>query len=319
MPKPKTYYLSNRDMSNFKLIAPNKVLIEITEKNEDRKTKSGIILVSPTYRNIERTSANPVDEVDWVLSQNANRYGVVRQVPKQLKRYRNHLWQTTVEVQEGDLVWFDFLTAENCDMIKTDTSLYYLMDYFELYVVKRGEDIICLNGYCLFETVEDEVKSKLAIKTGRKDARYGILKHKGSCNIYYHGNIADDEMLQVGHKCVFALPPVMLESGYHAVFGGEYRISRRHNIMAYIDDNGLHATDKHVIVIADKDTHKGLIEIPAIYRKPNGNGVVYDAKGGGLKKGDKIKFIPTAGLKIDYKGDEYYVLHIDSVLVTLNN
>jgi co-chaperonin GroES (HSP10) len=317
MPKPKRYYLKQNEVDNMRIIQPNKVLVEITEKNEDKKTKSGIIMVSPTYRSIERPTMNPVDGHDDFLWRNSNKYGIVRQVPKQLKRYRNHLWSTTVEIQSGDKVWFDAMDGENCDTIITENSLYYLLDYFSLHVARRGDDVVMLNGYTLCTLVDDESSSVLAIKTGKKDARLGVLAYLGSCNKYYYGRLEDDEDLQVGQKVIFNLPPVMLESAYLSAFDGktQYRISHRFNIVGYFDGDELKATKNHVVVKAEKDSHKGLIEIPAIYRKPNGFGTVIHTKCEDLNIGQKIKFLPKAGLKIEHNGEEFYIFHVDSILV----
>jgi len=322
MPKFITYSLKQSEVDNMRLLAPNKVLIEIVERNVDRKTASGLILVSPTYRTIERTSANPTDPVDWVRSQNADRTGLVRGVPNQLVRKRNHLWKTTVETEVGDTVWFDFMTGENCDRIQTESKLYYLMDYFDLYAVRRGDEVIMLNGYCLFSPVKDDVKSSLAIDTGRMDARFGVAEYLGSYNEYYFAGLADDPMIQKGHKCVFSLPPVMLESEYMARFDGkkQYRISQRHNIMAYIDVD-IHATLNHVVIVPEYDTHKGGIEIPEPYRKPNGYGTVHSSRyiKTGMKCGDRIQYLPQAGLMVEHEGGKYHVVHERDVLVTFNN
>lgn len=322
MPNPKNYILKQSEVDAMRLISPNKVLIEIVEKNTERTTASGLIMVSPTYRSIARPSGAPVHETDWLLSQNAQRTGVIRQVPKSIKHERNHLWGTTVEVQEGDSVWFDYMMAENCDIINTEERLYYIMDYFDLHLVKRGDKVIMLNGYCLFSPVDVKIDSPLFVDFGKKDARYGIATHLGSINKYYHGGLVDDPNIQEGYKCIFKLPPVMLEDSYLAAFDGknQYRISQRHNILAYIDENErLCATSGHAVIVPEYNTHIGSIEIPESLRKPSGIGRVHDPGTSDLQWLQTVQYLPGAGITIEHHAIKFLLVEERHILVTFNN
>ncbi len=308
MPKPKKYSLTEQEVNNMTLIANNKVLVKIEVKNTERKTKGGIIMIAET-------------DTDWQKEIHANRWGRVINVPKRLIKEKYHLWTTECELQRNDLVWFDVMISENCDTIITELFTYLLIDYFSLHVAKRGDEIIPLNGYQMFDVVADESESVLAIKTHKLDARYGVLKHKGSLNKYLYGGLDDDERIQVGDKCVFTLPPVMLESDYHAVFGEKLRISQLYNICAFIHNDALHATINHIIIEPEIPTHRGGIEIPLHLRKPNGIGKIYNVNcpHTEMKIGDTVRYIPEACVTIDFNGQKLHICHQDYILYYLQN
>ena len=304
MPKPKKYNMTDAEVSDMKLISANRVLVCITQKNVDRVTPSGILMVSPT-------------DTDWQPEVHADRWGEVVQIPNQLKREKTHLWNTDIDIQVGDTIWWDMMVSENADTITTETNTYLLLDYFSLHVVKRGDKVIPLNGYSMFTLVSDESKSEFAIKTGKKDARYGTLKYKAEINEYYFDELTDDDSVQVGDKCIFRNPPVLLESEYHAVFDGkeQYRISQLYNIVAYVRDDKLYPTVNHVIIEPDIPTHtKRGIEIPAPFRKPSGYGRVYDSGYHEIKDGDEVFYPPPACVTIEHDNKKLHIIHYNSII-----
>lgn len=307
MPRPKIIHLSQETVDNMQLTAPNLVLVHIFQKNVDRKTEGGIIMISET-------------ETDWQPDVHADRVGIVKHVPSQLIKKRDHLWKTTVEVKVGDMVWFDPMVAMNSDIIITDQGEYYLLDYFSLHIVRRGDDVVCLNGYCIFDLVHDTSMSPLAIDFGKLDSRYGILKYKGSCNSYYYTGLSDDERLEIGDKCIFKSPPVTLEGGYHNVFEGkeQYRISQRYNAVGFIRDGRLYASTNHVVIVPQMPSHTASgLEIPAPYRKPNGYGEVYDSGYYELSKGDHIKYPIGSFVTIEFEGQTLHIIHSDYIQVKM--
>jgi co-chaperonin GroES (HSP10) len=280
----------------------NKVLVRIVQKNVDRRTKGGIYLISPT-------------DTSWQPDVHADRWGKVVQVPSHLKTEKNHLWTTTCELQIGDLVWWDMMISESADTIITPTYTYLLLDYFCLHVAKSDNKITPINGYQMFTLVSDESTSPLAIKTGRSDARYGVLKHKGSLNKYLFDGCNDDERIQVGDKCVFKLPPIMLEAEYHAVFGEKLRISQLYNISAFIHSGVLNASINHVVIEPVIGTHSGGIEIPLPFRKPTGIGTIYDVHcpDTELKKGMEVCYFAETATTIEFEGRKLQVCHKDYI------
>jgi co-chaperonin GroES (HSP10) len=280
-------------METFKLLAPNRVLIKIVEKNVDRKTPSGIIMISDT---------------DWQPADHADRYGVIVQLPAALKRERSHLWETSCEVLPGDTCWFDVMISENTDKIITETTEYILLDYFSLHIVKRGDDIICLNGYALFSPMKEETTSNIiSINEDKYDARYGVLKHKGSVNTYLHGGLKDDENIQVGDICIFKSQPVMLESEYHARLKDQYRISQLHNVVGYIRDGKLSPTINHVVVepIMTFQTPSGIF-LPNV-KKADALGKVISSGCKEIHEGDTINYHHGSATKIEFEGKKHII------------
>ena len=143
----------------------NMVIIEITERSKDKVTKGGIYVgfnEDVIYAEGDGSHAADVAEV----------WGVVHRAPASLyykeKDNNSMPWETTVQIQEGDMVWFDYFESVNCDVLLYGDRVFYVIPYRDLYVAKRGKEIIPLNGYCLCEPIEVEHKSKFAVNIGDK-------------------------------------------------------------------------------------------------------------------------------------------------------
>lgn len=305
MPKAKVYHMKDSDVGHMRLTSYNRVLIKIVEKNVDRRTDSGIWLIAP-------------GDTDWNPFEHADRTGIIVQNPTTLRKERNHLWKTTAETEVGDRVWFDPMVSENCDHIITEEATYYLLDYFSLHTVRRSDEVVMLNGYCLFDQVDDIIDSPLAFDTGKKDARYGILKYKGSVNEYYYPEISDDENLLEGDNCIFKTPPVLLEGSYHARFDGksEYRISQRFNICSYIREGKLLPTVNHVIIRPEMPlkTASGII-LPN--PKANGFGDVYESGYHEVLKDDRVRYQHNAAVVIEHEGETLHIIHFNNLYYKL--
>jgi hypothetical protein len=207
------------------------------------------------------------------------------------------------------------MVSENSDTIVTPTYTYLLLDYHCLHVAKRDDKIIVLNGYQMFTLVSDESPSPLAIKLGKFDARYGVLKHKGSLNKYLFDGCNDDDRIQVGDKCIFKLPPILLEAEYHAVFGEKLRISQLYNISAFIHEGVLNASINHVVIEPEVATHIGGVEIPLPYRKPIGIGKIYSVHcpNTELEVGMTVSYFAEASTTIEFEGRKLQICHIDYI------
>jgi len=72
-------------------------------------------------------------------------------------------WDCAMELKVGDIVVHTYMDREDIVNIEVDDEpgeLYRLMPYDDIYVARRGDEIIPLNGYCLCEEVEKEGMSK---------------------------------------------------------------------------------------------------------------------------------------------------------------
>ena len=95
-----------------------------------------------------------------------------------------------IETREGDIVFFHYLSTLNAikdkKFIQTDDGILYSVNYESLYCAKRGEEVICLNGFTLVKPLmvhkEDKIgdvylpESMMQKEiTGR-----GVVAHTGS-------------------------------------------------------------------------------------------------------------------------------------------
>ena len=135
----------------------NQVLIKRKYKNEDQKTEAGILVVADT-------SFRP--------ALHADRIAEVILVPDSLYYHSKEMnygpepmpWLCDLEIKPGDTVVHTFMERDDIVNIEVDDEpgeLYRLMPYDDIYVARRGEEIIPLNGYNLCEEVDKPKISKL--------------------------------------------------------------------------------------------------------------------------------------------------------------
>jgi len=304
MPKKRLYRLTEDELDKL-VPMNNKVLVKVHDPVLERKSAGGIILIAPT-------------DTDWNPEVHADRYGVVERLPRGLRG--GGMWKTNIELGVGDLVWYDYLMGLNSDSIMVGDVEYKLMDYFYLYVAKRGEQIICLNGYCLFEPKRDELKSNydLVIIHEGDDIRLAKLIYKGGVNALYENDWVDDDGIQEGDVAVFAIPPVMLEAEYYSLFEGKrkYRISQRRYVFGYIRGNDIFPMKDCLIVLPDAPrvfTDGGII-IPESKRRRPDYGTVYKCGDDSLKSGERVHYHFSQATYITHNGVDYGFIRINNLL-----
>lgn len=307
MPKKNIYKLTKQELSSLRLLSiHNKVLIKVHDPVLEKKSPGGIILISPT-------------DTDWNPDVHADRYGIVESVPISLNR-KKMMWRTTMELQVGDVVWYDYLMSLNSDSFIVDGVEYKLMDYDYLYVAKRGEKIICLNGYCLFSPKKDELStnSDLIIIHDGNDIRLAKMIYSSPPNVEYDNEWVDDGNIDVGDMCIFSMPPIMLEAEYHSLFDGkrQYRISQRRYLYGYVRDGELiPAKDCLVIIPDEKKCFDGSnIIIPESLRKRSNYGVVYRSGSDEVNAGDRVHYHYSQATYISHNGVEYGLIRNGHIL-----
>ena len=136
----------------------NHVLVEMVFSSDGVKTKSGIIVGF----NKDVNYAEGSDAHDANLQEV---WGVVARAPEKL--YYNEddpdsmEWECDMELEVGDKVWGGIIEFANAQEILCEDKLYKLIPYADLYVAKRGEQVIPLNGYILCQTVKCRKMSDL--------------------------------------------------------------------------------------------------------------------------------------------------------------
>jgi len=286
LPSREVYILDKKAFKNLRLLnRNNSVLVRIDTKNVNRRTKLGIYVVGDT---------------DFNQHAHADRIGIVEWIPEHLN-LNDMDWETDVEVQKDDVVWFDYMASLNCQAFDVDGVEYKMIHYRDLYFAKRGEKVFPLNGVCLFELVDAETpESKYAINTKKKkDVRYGIGKYMSTPNRKYKDNLyVDDERIKEGTKAIFGMPPILLEDMLHAEFGGDQlRISERKFVLGWDEGGRVYPTKNNVVIKPDKPKEKteGGIITPLRVRdiKNVEEGVVVESDAEGLRRGVRVRFAPN--------------------------
>jgi len=230
--------LGRKELENG-YIPTNHVLIKIVFRAEGAHTKSGIIYGF----NEDLTYGNPEDtDTSSHSADLAEVWGVVKGVPNGL--YYNQSdpshsmpWNCDMDLQYGDVVWYNVIEAKNSVEIECENDIYKLIPYQDCYVAKRKGEVICLNGYVLCEHAYFEEKSRLAPPGQKKiDKTRGIIKYFGKPNKRYLRQEYNDFIdLREGDEVVFAprTPLWYLErQKYNAFFDGDniYWVVQRRRI-----------------------------------------------------------------------------------------
>lgn len=103
-------------------------------------------------------------------------------------------WITTNELQEGDYIIYSFESAMYAMediygrvLLDENKEPYFIIDYEDIFCIKREEQIIPVNGYLLVAPLEEgSVSSFQIIKEDHNSSRYGIVVHVGQRNKAYH-------------------------------------------------------------------------------------------------------------------------------------
>jgi hypothetical protein len=157
-------------------------------------------------------------------------------------------WQTTVEIQRGDVVWFNHLISKNCCEILVDDTLYKVIPYEDLMVARRdglsqderGEQIIPLNGNVILEEVYHKSISEFDILPKEVDMFKGIVRFNGSDNTEYQSKgIADFKGLKEGDLVMLeknSYPFYLERSKWNSNFddGKQYLCCQKRHVIAVL-------------------------------------------------------------------------------------
>lgn len=239
------FEMERAEFEAIKHVRKNHVLIKV-DINTD-KTRSGIWL--------------PDKEWDFGAGKHAERVGIVEKLPAGLQcGYGNDpsniTWETELELEIGDKVWFDHIEALNSEGIKVPKysdglvvgyDKYKFINYTSIIVAIRGEKIIPVNGNVLFEHVKEKIKLGVYEKEVM-DIGHGIVKHIGKPIKKYYAIVPrnqfkmeqeDDLELEVGMKVLFTKKYAMsmryyLEEPMHSVFPDKNMLVAQRRRIAYV-------------------------------------------------------------------------------------
>ena len=225
------------------LTCRNQILVKRVFDNLEDTTPSGVIkAVDPSFR--PNVHADRISEVVLVPE------GLYFYPPMYKHKHATESidWDTDMELLPGDIVWHNFMElADTYNIeVRDEKALYKLLRYEDIYLAKRGEELIMLNGYCLCEEVLRDRLGELDVLDRDIDKGIGKVVLLGKRNRSYRirGGAKDldgDDVLKVGDIIVKRRPDVhiRLEEDVHARFPlGEkkmYFIIQRRDIFAVID------------------------------------------------------------------------------------
>jgi hypothetical protein len=223
--------ITAEEFSNLRLLN-NNVAVEITHRNAEEMTNLGIVIV----QDVNAFTVNSVENAEnYDVSQHLDRFGTVAKIPDKLnfvkKGKQSNLdankceWGTEIEIQVGDLVWADYYNLSMCPIFKIEDKEYWIIGYQCLIVAKRNvgkfkedgmfyfyEESIPLNGYCLFEQINEGLQSKFLKLDEKINKQKGIVRYTGSLNKEYYskkrvgisvGYPSDDIDIKPGDEVIF--------------------------------------------------------------------------------------------------------------------
>jgi hypothetical protein len=122
--------------------------------------------------------------------------GTIVNICKELNFYAMP-WLTTIEAKIGDEVISSYESILYCfndgdssrTFVDENNDKYFLLDYSDLFIAIRDNEVIPLNGYVICEPMEESVKSTLFIPDQLKkfnSDKFGKVAYIGSVNKEYY-------------------------------------------------------------------------------------------------------------------------------------
>jgi hypothetical protein len=191
----------------------NHVLIKITRRVEGLTTRGGVTIGF----NTDTVYAEGDDSHSANLAENI---GYVVKVPKALyfnpDDPKSMDWETEMELQIGDQVWFSLIEAKNSVQLICEDVLYKSCPYSDIYCYKREvwrdkwkgikETVVgMLNGFVLCTPVYFERRSHLdVISDTQIDKSKGIIAFIGDApKAYIRPEYSHINRIEVGDKVLF--------------------------------------------------------------------------------------------------------------------
>lgn len=165
----------------------------------------------------------------------APRYGTVIAIPDKLTfGVGAMVWKTDIEIRVGDTVWFNYLVClmalgrllnphtpnPETKYFVCGEDIYVVLPYESLIVAKRGEDIVCLNGYCIGKQIQEKQSEKLI--TENKKTGWVELRYIGTPVTEYLNDTVDVEDVCVGDVvCINKILAEKMENGMTNTFSDD--------------------------------------------------------------------------------------------------
>jgi|ERR1035441_9088654 co-chaperonin GroES (HSP10) len=328
----------------------NYVLVKIDDPNEYRVTEGGIFL-----------SVIEGEGTEAPLSKDINRFGIVISICNRLRFNTSSRTQTTrkgdlnvaaydtlendvdIEVRVGDVVWYSFISGNNCDeFVTTEVEkdkydrpiryTYKLLRYDSLRLIRRGNSIKTLNGNVIIRPKENIVESSLELVhakyelpsgdvfDSKLDTLRGEVVYSGTPNKSYRApQFSDGEGVSSGDHIVCMIAPNMIrnfEYSLHGKFEKGLRIVRGCDVFGVLG-----VFDEHDFVRCLKN--RVLVSPTREYNivgqeKVLDKGIVYACNTSELTKGDFIYFSKGKGIDLELNGKKLLMMLVTDVLCKID-
>lgn len=161
-----------RPMNNMVLVS-----VELTEK---QVSKSGLIL----------------GDADWDNAGHVTRHGMVVTVPQKFcyqgREGYGAEWDTKIEIECGDEVFWGLMAAWDCPVIKNNNGTFFLIRYDDLILKESAGENIPLNGYVLCLPEYDERKMSTIELAPVQNKQRATVISVGSVNPEYFKDCGQD-------------------------------------------------------------------------------------------------------------------------------
>lgn len=199
-------------------IPSNHIAVELLRLEKDAVTKGGIyagFLEDVTW---EKDGESHPADIAAVI-------GRVVKLPDKLYYNEEDIhnsfpWDTDIDLEIGDLVWFNFIETLNTNEIQIGNKVLRFIPYQDVYAAKRKnkwlvDQVIMLNGYVLLEPIPLPSLSKLDhLSHDKVYTDRGIVAYVGKPNrAYVNKNYSDNPDIEVG-QTAYLMPgytPFLLE------------------------------------------------------------------------------------------------------------
>jgi co-chaperonin GroES (HSP10) len=250
-------------------------------------------------------------------------------------------WDVDLELKHGDTVWYNPLCNHEArprsetnrfgkgQGFEENGQFYMFVHYQDIFIAKRGDEIICPNGYILGEPVDDTKKySIILINQPENFKNRCIIRHTGKpVKEYMFGKevavAPDDTTIQDGDE-VLLMPfgGISLDENRKEIDGGKsfYRFRRR-DILAKIVDGVLLPVSDRIFVKEDcgeKVTKAGIILLPDAELRKDGRWGTVECFGGlcrSTTEGQRIYYNHSDSIEIEFNGVKLKAIRERDVLL----
>lgn len=202
-------------------VPAGKLLVEIDYNYYERESKGGVILPNAAHEEAE-ADGDGFNLSEWII-----RHGkVVRMGESDNESYD---WVSDGEIKVGDVVYWSIVRYFDYPLIEVDKTYYLIVDYHDILVRVRNEELSPVNGFYLFtnEPLEDGWGAFVAVKHNP----WYRLEQMGEEVKYEHYEFNYSGIWEVGMDCLLLVPPIKLEADTNRHLDKDYFVAQKRHIL----------------------------------------------------------------------------------------